>query len=462
MRRTLLVLATCVLAACGQDAVDENKTVKENMAAMETVECIRPDYDKPNYDESKIAPYTLEDPLTFADGTKLKGPEEWPKRRAEILEIFAKEMYGQEPPKPEALVTELVDEKVGALAGFAVRSQYKMWFKADKSGPCITWIVFRPRYAKGPVPVILFLNYRGNHELVTDPDIPVMTAWSRNGDQAKNHQALEESRGAFCKSDSNTAFPIGSIIARGFAVMSACYCEVSPDPIQHEPDPKYSQQTFAYTGVFDLWGKRDESRTDNITALGAWAWALSRGLDLAERIPELDTKKSVVTGCSRLGKAAFIAAARDERFAVCVPNQCGGGGVCVAKRDFGEVPGTEVVNFTHWYCKAYAKYAKNPPKLLTFDQHLLLASIAPRRVLVEGFGPNNWMDTEAEYIACKAASPAWEFLGLPGMPGNGYPDYYDTSCIGPYLGYVRRTEQHGIAAIDWMWMMDFARNAFEK
>ena len=93
------------MAACGQDAVDVNKTLKENMIAMETVECIRPDYDKPNYDESKIAPYTLEDPLTFADGTKLKGPEEWPKRRAEILEIFAKEMYGQEPPKPEALVT---------------------------------------------------------------------------------------------------------------------------------------------------------------------------------------------------------------------------------------------------------------------------------------------------------------------------------------------------------------------
>ena len=26
----------------------------------------------PNYDESKVAPYTLEDPLTFADGRKLK------------------------------------------------------------------------------------------------------------------------------------------------------------------------------------------------------------------------------------------------------------------------------------------------------------------------------------------------------------------------------------------------------
>ena len=36
----------------------------------------------PNYDESKVAPYALEDPLAFADGRKLSGPEEWPARRA--------------------------------------------------------------------------------------------------------------------------------------------------------------------------------------------------------------------------------------------------------------------------------------------------------------------------------------------------------------------------------------------
>ena len=41
----------------------------------------------PNYDESKVAPYTLEDPLTFADGRKLKDAAEWPARRKEILEI---------------------------------------------------------------------------------------------------------------------------------------------------------------------------------------------------------------------------------------------------------------------------------------------------------------------------------------------------------------------------------------
>ena len=65
---------------------------------------------EPNYDEAKVAPYTLEDPLTFADGRKLKDASEWPARRKEILDIFAREMYGVEPPAPEAVVTELREE----------------------------------------------------------------------------------------------------------------------------------------------------------------------------------------------------------------------------------------------------------------------------------------------------------------------------------------------------------------
>ena len=115
--------------------------------------------DPANYDESKIAPYTLEDPLTFVDGRKVKTAADWAERRKEILGIFAKEMYGEEPPKPDVVITELQDEKE-TVDGYAIRRQYKMWFKADKSGPCINWIVWIPKFAKKPVPVISFLNYR--------------------------------------------------------------------------------------------------------------------------------------------------------------------------------------------------------------------------------------------------------------------------------------------------------------
>ncbi len=413
-----------------------------------------------NYDESRVAPYRLEDPLTFADGRKVKSAADWKARRAELLGMFAKEMYGVEPPAPKVLNTDLVDEKV-TCAGYAVRRQYRMTFTADRSGPVVNWIVWIPRHAKKPVPVISFLNYRGNHELVTDEDVPVMTAWSRNGKHVKGNRASEATRGLACRTDADSTFPLGMLLARGYAVMSACYCEVSPDPTHAETDPRFAQRTFAYTGVFELWGPRDEARTDNTTSLGAWAWALSRGLDLAERISEIDAKKSVVTGCSRLGKSALLAAARDERFAVCVPNQCGGGGVCLAKRDYGENVKTEVNAFSHWYCRAYDKYAEDPAKLLTFDQHMLVACVAPRALLVEGFDTSPWMDTKGEFLACVAAAPVWRFLGRGTMPDVPYPDNYDESAIGGSFGYVRRSEQHGIADCDWMWLLDFADKALE-
>ena len=149
----------------------------------------RPDYWKPNYDKSKIAPYTLEDPLAFADGTKVASPADWARRRREILGIFAREMFGEEPSAPEAVVVEKVEEGV-TLAGFGIRRQYRMWFKENRRGPFIGWLVVIPNRLNGngpvikngkvvcenneKVPVILMLNYRGNQEYDSDPSVPLM------------------------------------------------------------------------------------------------------------------------------------------------------------------------------------------------------------------------------------------------------------------------------------------------
>ena len=413
----------------------------------------RPDYDQPNYDVSKIAPYTLEDPLTFVDGTRVRSPADWPRRRAEIVSIFAREMYGQPPPAPEAVACEKIEEGK-TMAGFGIRRQYRMWFKKDKSGPFVDWLVLLPAKEKKPVPVISFLNYDGNHELIADKEVVLPEGcWLRFAD---GNRANPKTRGV-CTDQNRDSFvlPAHVILARGYAIMSACYGQISPDPDWQDKDPAHAQETFPYTRLFDLWPARDPNRDDNITALGAWAWVLSRGLDLAESIPEIDAHKAVVTGYSRLGKAALLAASRDERFAVCVPNQTGGGGCPLAKRDWGENVGTEMAAFKHWFCKAYKKYEKDPASLLTFDQHLLLASIAPRGLLVQGFDVN-WFDPEGEYLACKAASPAWELFGLPGFPGHEMPADYDTSCIGSHLGFVRRDLWHGHVAHDWNWLLDFS------
>jgi hypothetical protein len=102
-----------------------------------------------NYDESRVAPYALEDPLTFVDGRRVKSAADWEARRAEILGIFAREMYGVEPPAPGVLNTDLVDEKV-SCAGYAIRRQYRMTFTADRSGPVVNWIVW--------IPVAMFIH----------------------------------------------------------------------------------------------------------------------------------------------------------------------------------------------------------------------------------------------------------------------------------------------------------------
>ncbi len=160
------------------------------------------------------------------------------------------------------------------------------------------------------------------------------------------------------------------------------------------------------------------------------------------------------------GKAALLAAARDERFAVCVPNQTGKGGVPLGKRDFGENVFREVEMFPHWFCKAYRKYADRE-KSMAFDQHLLLACVAPRALLVQGFD-RPWFDPRGEWLSCRAASPAWTFLGKPGLPDVPEPDCFSTAAVGPSLGYVRRKGQHGISGHDWQWMLDFADRILGK
>ncbi len=392
----------------------------------------------------------LEDPLCFADGTPVASPSQWPARRQEILDIFQREMYGQMPPA-SPIYWEKVESgstTLPALAGYpsapAIREQYRMWFKSDKSGPSVIWLIIRPADATGPVPVIMTLNYYGNHYLMSDTQVL--------GPEYRGN-AVSGGRGGWIDPSNRYFCPTNLLISRGYALMTADYGDISGDP-----EPFVASK--AYNRVFTLWGERDESRTDNPTALGAWAWGLMRGLDLIGEIEGLDEGKVVVTGASRLGKAALIAGAFDQRFKVVVPIQTGSGGAPLTKHltPDKESVESETSTYPHWFCKAYYKYAGNEYSM-PFDQHMLISCIAPRACLVDGFN-HKWFDTEGEYLAVAAASPVWKFLGGSGMPDVTWPSTGSTAGIGPDLGYVRRagTKQadHGMILQDWLWMMDFA------
>ena len=400
-----------------------------------------------NYDPARIGDVRLEDPLVFADGRKVATAADWPARRAEILEIFQREMYGRIPARIEPVV-DVIDEGV-TMGGYAKRRLVRMYFRQDRTGPCINWLVVIPRHAKGPVPAILFLNYGGNHELLADSEIPVPKCWMRPSPEFGRHgeHATAATRGLYAEHGLRTVYPMGMLIAHGFAVATACYCEISPDWHGRILDGNYRADDILSLFPFD------SSRTDNVTALGAWAWALMRGLDMLGGMKEIDSHRVAVTGSSRLAKAALLAGAFDERFCAVIPNQTGGGGCPLLKRNYGEDAESLLRNFPHWFAAAFRKYSGHE-KEMPFDSHLLMACIAPRKLLVEGFC-DPFYDPEGEFLAVRAASPVWRFFGGAGMPDVSFPEPYDTSAIGQDLGYVRRTERHGLAAVDWMWIMDF-------
>lgn len=397
--------------------------------------------------------FAPEDPLTFVSGTAVRDADDWALRREEIKDIFQQQMYGT-IPAPEPVFIDRIDRGNTVINGVnAVREQYRMWFREDKSGPKIDWLVVRPRSASGPVPVILTLNYWGNHTFISDPEVVVPDCWMEKEPEfgISGNSANPDWRGKLLTGELRYHYPIDDFLRDGYAFVTACYAEVCPDP-----ESVSKQREIAFTRVYDLWAPRDPGKSDNPMSLGVWGWSLMRAVDMIETLPALDADKIMVTGCSRLGKAALIAGAFDERIALVVPVQTGSGGVPMTKHitPDKESIASETSTYTHWFSPTYATWAGRESEM-PFDQHLLLSLVAPRPLLVLGFN-NLWFDAYGEFLSLQAASPVWTFLGKDATFGDTFSETGATTAIGTNLGYARRDGGHGVIASDWSHILNFS------
>lgn len=191
--------------------------------------------------------------------------------------------------------------------------------------------------------------------------------------------------------------PTEELIDNGFAVLSFCYTDVTSDN---------GDFTNGLAGILYPDGTR-KSLTDP-GKIAMWAWAAHRVMDYAATLPEfLDLNCGVVCGHSRLGKTALLAAATDERFAVAYSNDSGCAGAAITRYKHGETVKDICKSFPYWFCKNYNSYIDNE-KNMPFDQHFLVASIAPRRVLIGSASDDKWADPISEQLCCFAASPAFK------------------------------------------------------
>jgi hypothetical protein len=394
---------------------------------------------KANYDEAKMPAFTLPDPLLLANGKKIKDTAEWKqKQRPYLLQQFATHMYGKMPGKPQGLFFKHRYEDSTALGGKAICKQVTVFFNPKDTSARMEVLLYLPK-GKEKAPVFIGLNFAGNQTIHTDANIFLSTAWIAGDGAYKsvNNRATEASRGIQAR-----RWPVDSLIANGYGLATAYYGDLEPD---HPNGWKTGIRTTMQSAL----------RTDpgQWSAIGAWAWGLSRMMDYLETEPGVDAHAVAVTGHSRLGKAALWAAANDTRFAMVIANESGEGGAALARRWYGETIESINTAFPHWFVSQFKKY-NNHPELLPVDQHMLLALAAPRPLYVASAADDQWADPKGEFLGAKNAGPVYALWGKPGLGISEMPPV--DKPVGHIIRYHIRSGRHDMLPYDWTQFIQFA------
>ena len=394
-----------------------------------------------NYDEAKVPVYTLPDVLVFNNGTPVKTKKDWERRRSEIYTIFEKEVFGVVPEWKGHVKSTIVSQKTDAFGGLARRKEVRLDFINGDKKVSVMVLIYLPQNTKD-APVFLSYNFDGNHTTTMEPDVLITDSWVSNNKEygISDNRANEKGRGGAV-----SRWPVKEIVSRGFGVATVYYGDVDPD---FDDGFKNGIQR-----LFD--SKRDSTSWGSIAA---WSWGLSRIMDYFETDKDINSKRVIVMGHSRLGKTSLWAGACDLRFAMTISNNSGCSGAALSKRIFGETVGRINSAFPHWFCDNYKKYSLKE-ELMPFDQHELLALIAPQPLYVASAAEDLWSDPKGEFLSCVYASPVYELLGMKGLPSKEMPAL-SKPLIGT-IAYHIRPGKHDVTLYDWQCYMDFAANYFK-
>lgn len=230
--------------------------------------------------------------------------------------------------------------------------------------------------------------------------------------------------------------PTEELIDNGFAVLSFNYENITAD-----------NGDFS-SGLAGLIYEEGQRASCDAGKIALWAWGIERVIDYAEKYSDIfDMNSCAVCGHSRLGKAALLAGASDERIIFTYSNDSGCSGAALSKLASGETVKKITDVYPYWFCENYKKYADNE-KNMPFDQHWLLAAIKPRFVLCGSAFEDYWASPETEFLNCALQK---DYIGSKKFPSAG-------SCfLEGGTGYHIRPGKHYFSRYDWHILMKFIK-----
>ncbi len=202
-----------------------------------------------------------------------------------------------------------------------------------------------------------------------------------------------------------------------------------------------AQIAFNFTQVMSHTQKRGNEPINRlyphlteIGAYSAWPWGVSRlidGLEIVADQARIDMKHLAITGCSFAGKMALFAGAFDERIALTIAQEPGGGGVNSwrVSETLGNVERVHNTNYA-WFLESMRQFSNEQVNRLPIDHHQLAALIAPRALLVLGNPDYEWLADQSGYVSCQAARKVWEAFGIADRMGFSIVDNH-MHCMLP-------------------------------
>jgi len=319
-------------------------------------------------------------------------------------------MYGQAPSAGDVPLPSVVSEDTGWFDGTAIRTEIDVPL-APGGGPSLRLLLVKPKSGENPA-CLVGPNFSGNADAeLEDPSQRNVWAFRR-------------------------------AIERGVATATFHAADVDPDKDDFTDGvhPWYPAFGGPRRGS-DTWG-----------TIAAWAWGISRAAAALRLVGGVDPNLVGSVGHSRMGKAALVAAAFDESIAFAIPSESGCGGAAPNRTTVGETVRNINDQFPHWFATTFRTFNDRPDSL-PFDQHALIALVAPRPILVCNAVEDDWANPAGQFAMVQAASPAWRLLGEPGFPPDPLPQ--PGRSVGDRVRYFLRHGAHAMSAVDWEAYIDF-------